>query len=266
MIIIGEKLNGSIGSVKKAIKEKNESFIADLALKQADAGADYIDINSGLLGDKESEALLWMAQIVEKNTNLPLCIDSTNHIAIEEVLKIHQNHKPIINAITLKKEDFDSIAPIVNNYDTAVIALCMDEEGMPETAEESITMAYNLVEKLTAQGMKLEDIFIDPLVRPVGTGSHYGLVALETIKRIKKEFPEAHIACGLSNISFGIPARKLMNQTFLVAAMAYGMDGAILDPLDNRLMSLLLAADALLGRDEFCVNYISHYREGILEG
>lgn len=266
MIIIGEKLNGSIKRVRNAVIERNEAFISELTIKQADAGANYIDINVGTFCGEEAESLQWMAQVVERHTDLPLCIDSQNYLAIEAALKVIKNKKPVINSITLEKASYDTISPIINNYDTAVIALCMDDEGMPETTDESLFMADTLVGRLTAQGMRLEDIFIDPLVRPVGTGSHYGVVALETIKKIKQEYPECHIACGLSNISFGIPSRKLMNQAFLVAAMAYGMDGTILDPLDKRLMSLLLATDALLGKDEFCVNYISRYREGLLEG
>jgi 5-methyltetrahydrofolate--homocysteine methyltransferase len=103
------------------------------------------------------------------------------------------------------------------------------------------------------------------MIRPVGTGSHYGNVALDTIRTVKTEYPDVHIACGLSNISFGIPARKVMNQAFLVAAMAAGMDGAILDPLDKKLMTFLYASEALLGVDDFCMNYITKFREGELE-
>lgn len=127
-------------------------------------------------------------------------------------------------------------------------------------------IAERLINNLHKEGVALDDIFIDPLVRPVGTGSHYGNVALETIRTIKTNFPETHITCGLSNISFGIPARKLMNTAFMVAAMASGMDGAILDPLDKQLMSFLYATDALLGRDEYCMEYITLYRDGFFDG
>jgi cobalamin-dependent methionine synthase I len=141
----------------------------------------------------------------------------------------------------------------------------MDDRGMPETVDERVTIAERLVEKLTKEGLPLSDIYIDPMVRPIGTGSHYGIIAIETIRKVKAEFPDVHIACGLSNISFGIPARKLVNQAFLVAAMTAGMDGAILDPLDKKLMSFMYATEALLGIDEYCLNYLTKFREGEIE-
>jgi 5-methyltetrahydrofolate--homocysteine methyltransferase len=123
-----------------------------------------------------------------------------------------------------------------------------------------------LIEKLTRADVKLEDIYIDPMVRPVGTGSHYGTIAIETVRKVKKEYPAVHIACGLSNVSFGLPCRKPLNQAFLIAMMAAGMDGAILDPLDKKLMTYMYATEALLGIDDFCINYLEKFREGLIEG
>ncbi|NLD47897.1 MAG: dihydropteroate synthase, partial [Clostridiaceae bacterium] len=122
-----------------------------------------------------------------------------------------------------------------------------------------------LVENLAKEGINLEDIYLDPLIRPVGTGAQHGAVAMDSIKVLKTEFPKVRIACGISNISFGIPARNLMNQAFIVAAMVSGVDAPILDPLDKKLMSLIYAAEALTGRDEYCMNYQMKFREGLLE-
>jgi 5-methyltetrahydrofolate--homocysteine methyltransferase len=180
-------------------------------------------------------------------------------------LKAVKTIKPIINSITDEKERFNSILPLILQYNTGIVALCMDDSGMPETAEERLAIADRLIASLTSKGVDISDIYIDPMVRPIGTGSHYGRVALETISRVRAEFPEVHITCGLSNISFGIPERKLMNRTFLIAAMAAGMDGAILDPLDKKLMSFVYATEALLGKDDFCMNYLMKFREGLLE-
>ena len=141
----------------------------------------------------------------------------------------------------------------------------MDDTGMPETVEDRVKIASRLIEKLTKEGISIEDIYIDPMIRPIGTGSHYGEVALETMRTVKSEFPKAHVVCGLSNISYGLPARKLLNQAFLVAAMAAGMDSAILDPLDKKLMAFLYATEALLGIDDYCINYLEKFREGELE-
>jgi cobalamin-dependent methionine synthase I len=265
MIIIGEKINSTLKAVRPAIENYDVAVIQDLAKKQVAAGASYIDVNAGMFIDDEPQRLEWLVNTVQEVIDVPLSIDSPNPAAIAQALKATKVKKPVINSITGEKERFNAILPLVLKHDTGIIALCMDDSGMPETVDERVTIAERLIEKLTGQGVNIEDIYIDPMVRPIGTGSHYGVVAIETIRKVKSEFPKVHITCGLSNISFGIPARKLMNQTFLVAAMSAGMDGAILDPLDKKLMSFLYAAEALLGKDDFCMNYLSKYREGELD-
>jgi len=265
MIIIGEKINSTLKAVRPAIENYDAASIKDLAKRQYDAGAAYLDVNAGMFVNEEPERLVWLINTIQEDVDAPFAIDSPNPVAVKAALEANRNPKPIINSITDEKARFNAIMPLVAEYKTSVIALCMDDNGMPETTDERVKIAERMIEKLTKEGIALSDIFIDPLVRPVGTGSHYGKVAIETIRKVKEEFPDVHIACGLSNISFGIPARKLMNQTFLIAAMAAGMDGAILDPLDKKLMSFIYAGEALLGIDDFCMNYITKFREGELE-
>lgn len=265
MIIIGEKLNSTNKAVREAIESLDAAFIQDLAKKQYEAGATYIDLNAGMFINDEPKKLEWLVNTVQAVVDAPLSVDSPNPAAVSRALKANKNSKPVINSITDEKERFEAILPLICEYDTGIVALCMDDNGMPETVEERVTIADRLIRKLTARGVKQEDIFIDPMVRPIGTGSHYGVVAIETIRKVKSEFPDVHITCGLSNISFGIPARKVMNQAFLIAAMTAGMDGAILNPLDGKLMTFVYATEALLGRDEFCMNYLMKFREGLLE-
>ncbi len=265
MIIIGEKINSTLKSIRPAMETYDVAAIQDLAKKQYEAGATYIDVNAGMFYEDEPQRLEWLVKTIQEVIDAPFSIDSPSASAIEKALKVNRNGKPIINSITDEKERYNSILPLITQYKTGIIALCMDDTGMPETVDDRVTIAERLVEKLSKEGVSLPDIYIDPMVRPVGTGSHYGVVAIETIRRVKSEFPDVHIACGLSNISFGIPARKLMNQSFLIAAMTAGMDGAILDPLDRKLMSFLYAGEALLGIDDFCMNYIMKFREGLLE-
>ncbi len=265
MIIIGEKINSTLKAVRPAIEGYDAAVIKDLARRQYDAGATYIDVNAGMFIDDEPERLAWLVNTIQEGLEAPFSIDSPNPKAVEAALKANKNPKPLVNSITDEKARYSAIMPLIVEYKTGVVALCMDDKGMPETVEDRVAIAERLVEKLTREGVALGDIFIDPMVRPVGTGSHYGTVAIETIRKVKAEFPEVHIACGLSNISFGIPARKLMNQTYLIAAMAAGMDGAILDPLDKRLMSFIYAGEALLGIDDYCMNYITKFREGALD-
>ena len=265
MIIIGEKINSTLKAIRPAMESRDKATIIDLAKRQYAAGAAYLDVNAGMFHDQELEILQWLIESIQEETDAPFAIDSPNPKAILTGLKANKNGKPIINSITGEKERFNAILPLILEYKTGVIALCMDDRGMPETYQERVEIARSLIGNLTREGVALSDIYIDPMIRPIGTGAHYGTVALETIRTVKNEYPGVHLACGLSNISFGIPARKVMNQAFLVAAMTCGLDGAILDPLDKKLMTFLYATEALLGIDDFCMNYLTKFREGELE-
>ena len=265
MIIIGEKINSTLKAVKPAIENYDAEFIQNLARKQYEAGANYIDLNAGMFHDDEPERLEWLVKTVQEAIDAPFSLDSPNVLAIERALKVNKNGKPIINSITDEKERYDSFLPLILEYKTSVIALCMDDTGMPETVADRLKIADRIIGKLTDKGLCPSDIYIDPMIRPISTGSNYGTVALETIRNVKSKYPDVHIACGLSNISYGLPGRKILNQAFLIAAMTSGMDGAILDPLDKKLMTFLYTTEALLGYDEFCMNYLSKYRDGSLE-
>lgn len=265
MIIVGERINTSRKAIAPAVMAKDGAFIQQEAIKQLEAGVQYIDVNCGTMVDEEPEYLEWLVKTVQEATGGGLCsLDSPNPAALERALKTHRG-KPLINSITGEKERMEAILPLVREYKTGIVALAMDDQGMPETAEERLTIAAYLVERLTKAGVALDDIYLDPMVRPVSTGGHYGRVVFETVQKISREFPGVHTICGLSNISYGLPARKLVNHTFLVMAIMSGLDAAILDPLDKRLMSLLAAAEVLVERDEYALNYISAFREGKLE-
>jgi len=264
LIIIGEKINSSLKFIRPAMESYDTAFIQDIAKKQAEAGASFIDVNAGMFAKDEPERLAWLVKTVQEVVDIPLAIDSPDPKALEQGLLVSTTAKPLINSISDEKDKYDSVLPLIKQFNARVCALCMDDSGMPETIEDRVRIADRLINKLTKEGIAIDDIFIDPMVRPIGTGSHYGKLAVETIRQIKTSYPEVHIACGLSNISFGIPARKLMNQTFLVAAMCAGMDGAILDPLDTKLMSFIYSTEALLGLDDYCMEYVTKFKEGIL--
>lgn len=265
MIIIGEKINSTLKSIRPAMESRDKTAIQDLALRQIKAGANFIDVNAGMFYENEDEVLKWLIETIQEVTDVPFAIDSPSAMAILTGLKVNKSGQPIINSITAEKARYDAIIPLIKQFNAKVIALCMDDSGMPETIEDRVAIARSLINNLTKEGVSLDDIFIDPMVRPIGTGSHYGTVAIETIRQVKNEFPEVHIACGLSNVSFGLPARKILNQSFLVAAMAAGMDGAIVDPLDKKLMSFVYATEALLGKDDYCMEFLTKFREGELE-
>jgi len=265
MIIIGEKINTSLKAIRPAVESMDAAAVQDLALKQVAAGANYVDVNCGTFPFKEPELLEWVVKTVQEVTDVPLCIDTPNPKALSTALKAYKGAKPLINSVTAERERFESVFPFVVEYNTSIIALCMDDNGMPETADDRVKIADRLINDMTKAGVKVNDIFIDPMVRPVGTGSHYGVVALETIRRVMAEFPGIHTTCGLSNISFGLPARKIVNQAFLISAIGAGLDSAILDPLDKRIMSFVYASELLQGKDDYCMNYLMAFREGKLE-
>lgn len=265
MLIIGELLNSTRKEVGIAITTRDARFIRDLAISQARAGADMIDVNTGALREGEEEALCWMVEVVQQAVELPLCLDSANPAAIEEALKIC-HRKPLINSISLEKNRYDSLLPLAIRYGTPVVALCMDDKGIPKTAEQRLNIARGLLGRLTNAGVNISDIYIDPLVYPVATEWEGGKEVLNAISRIKEEFKESHVVCGLSNISYGLPARKLLNRVFLTLAMGRGLDAVIMDPLDTDLMAELISAQALLGQDEFFSSYLKYYRQFRMTG
>ena len=155
--------------------------------------------------------------------------------------------------------------PIVAGTDFKVIALCMSDDGMPQTVDDRLRIADKLVNGLLQANVSVENIFVDPLVQPLSVNDNFGVEFIDAIEKIVATFPGIHTACGLSNISYGLPARKFMNQTFMTMAIAKGLDGAIINPLDTKMMTNIIAAEALCGRDEFCSNYLKAFRAGMFE-
>jgi cobalamin-dependent methionine synthase I len=253
MIIIGELINASRKAIKAAIEAQDAESIQKVAKEQADAGADYIDVNAGIFVGKEPEYLKWLVETVQQATDKPCAIDSPDPAAIEMALSVHKG-TPMINSISLEKERYEKLMPIVANTDMKVIALCMSDAGMPQTVDDRMKIADELVGGLLKNNVKVENIFVDPLVQPLSVDGTFGVEFINTIEKIVATFPGIHTACGLSNISYGLPARKFMNQTFMTMAIAKGLDGAIINPLDKKMMANIIAAEALAGRDNFCMN------------
>ncbi len=263
MLIVAERINSSRKAINEAIKAKDADFIRAEAKAQAEAGADYIDVNAGSFVGQEAEYLCWLVAVVQGATELPLCLDSPDPAAIATALEVVKG-PVMLNSITLEKQRMAGMLPLVKKYRTKIVALCQSEEGMANTVNEKVNIAQQMVEALTKEGVALDDIYIDPLIYPIATDTQSAVAALGAISEIRQLFPGVHTICGLTNVSFGLPVRKLINRTFLVAAMAHGLDSAIIDPTDRELMANLVAAETILDRDKFCVGYITAYREGKL--
>jgi 5-methyltetrahydrofolate--homocysteine methyltransferase len=207
--------------------------------------------------------LVWLARLVQETVDVPLSIDTPNPKAAAAALEIHKG-RPIINSISLEENRYSAMIELVKQYNAGVIALCLDDVGMPETADDKFANAQKLVEKLNSDGVKNEDIYIDPLVQPVSTDTKFGLQTVEAIRKIRGAFPDVHISCGVSNVSYGLPKRKFLNQAFIVMCIAAGMDTGIIDPNDEVTMRNIWATEALSDRDEYCAGWLELFREGKL--
>ncbi|UCE53792.1 MAG: methyltetrahydrofolate cobalamin methyltransferase [Desulfobacterales bacterium] len=259
MIIVGELINASRKAIAEAIEKQDAVAIQKVATDQHENGADYIDVNAGVFVGQEVEYLKWLVSTVQAVVDTPCSIDSPDPKAIEAALQLHKG-TAMINSISLEKERYDSLLPIVAGTDLKVVALCMSDEGMPETVDDRMKIADKLVNGLLQNNVPVENIYVDPLVQPVATNNQFGLEFLRAIEKVMTTFEGIHTLCGLSNISFGLPERKFLNQTFMIMAIANGLDGAILNPLDKKMMANIIAAEALMGKDEYCANYLMAYR------
>jgi cobalamin-dependent methionine synthase I len=265
MLIIGELINSTRKQVRKAIEEKDAPFIQDLAKKQAAAGANWIDVNTGAFPTDEVEKLLWLISVIRQVTDAPLSVDSPRPSAVEAGLE-KAGKEPFLNSISAESDRYKTLIPFVKKYNTRVVALSLDDGGMTDDMSKVWAVADGLIKRLEDDGVPPDYIFVDPLIRPVSTNGEYGMGALQVVEKITTMHPLVHKTCGLSNISYGLPKRKLVNQVFVAMAIAKGMDSAIIDPLDPRMMATIYTAEALSGKDQFCMGYITAEREGKLEG
>jgi cobalamin-dependent methionine synthase I len=264
MIVIGELINSTRKRIKEAMENSDADYIRNLAIQQDEAGADFIDVNAGAFIDDELEKLEWAMKEIQAVTSKPLAIDSPRAKAIEMGLGLHRNGKPMINSITKESERWKEIFPLAVEGDSYILGLCIDNNGIPDLADERVRIAESIINDLTKAGKPIEDIGIDPLTTPLSVNTNYGILVIQTIERIKKQFPEVKLITGLSNISYGLPARRQVNRAFVTMCMVYGLDGALIDPLDRVMMSIIRATEALLNKDPFCTNYLKDYRKGLI--
>jgi 5-methyltetrahydrofolate corrinoid/iron sulfur protein methyltransferase len=264
MRIIGEKINGTRKTVAAAIVNRDAEFIQNLAKKQVEGGAHWLDVNAGTHPDREVDDMLWLIDLIQGVTDVPLSLDSANPKALTAALSAVKK-TPLINSISGEPDRLNNVLPIVAQHGCEVIALCMDDKGIPTDVESRMAVARKLFEATRSAGVPDEKVYIDTLVLTIATDTNAGRVTLDTIRTVRAEFPQAHISLGLSNVSFGLPVRSLVNRTFLTLAIAAGMDTAIVDPNDREMRAALLATDLLLGQDKHCLNYTRAYRKGLLE-
>jgi cobalamin-dependent methionine synthase I len=260
MIVIGERLNSSRDDVLDALKRKDGEYIVGEAKAQERAGADYLDINAAALLAGELETLKWAIPLIQGRVSIPLAIDTPSGQAMSEGLSLHKG-RAILNSLSGETRRIKEFIPIIKEHKPRVIVLCLDDEGIPKESDKELSIALRMVELLEREGIKPEDIFLDPLVRPIGVEDEAGQLFFESLEKIKAHLPQVKTVAGISNVSFGLPERHLLNRTFLTLATERGLDAAILDPLEKGTLAAVASAEALLGRDPSLKRYLAFIRK-----
>ncbi|MGO9572686.1 MAG: dihydropteroate synthase [Desulfomonilaceae bacterium] len=262
MIIIGEKINGTRKQVAYAIQQRDADFIRELAERQFESGASYLDINAGTLPEREPEDMVWLVGVVQEAVpDGTLCLDSANHKALRAGIE-KAAKAPMLNSLSGEQSRVDGVLPLACEFQTELIVLALDDKGIPKTSEGRLDIVRRLVEMTRKGGLPDEKLYIDPLVMAISTGTENGNITLETCRKLLEEFPKVHLTCGLSNISFGMPLRPMLNQAFMVLAIQAGMDSAIINPEERELRGIMMAAETLVGKDRHCMNFNRAFRAG----
>ncbi|GHU67948.1 methyltetrahydrofolate--corrinoid methyltransferase [Clostridia bacterium] len=263
MIIIGEKINGFIPRTLQAIEEKDEKYIREIAKSQTEYGADYLDVCAGTAPEIERDTLKWLIDIVQDTVDTPLCLDSSDVNVLLDVIPLAK--KPgLLNSISGETGKCEAILPVIQGTTWNVVVLTCDQTGIQTDPKVKFSIAETLIAKAEEYDIAQERLFIDPLVTTLATQQDSLLSFNEAVRLIKAGYPKVHITSGLSNISFGMPFRKAINTQFLALAMSAGMDSAIMDPTSADMRATLYATDALLGNDEYTMNYLTAFRNGLI--
>ena len=260
MFIIGELINGMYVNIGKAIKEKDKSAIQKCALDQIKSGADALDINCGPASKDPLTDIQWLVEVIQEVTDKPLAIDSSKPKVIETGLKACKN-KAIINSVTADEEKLNILIPLAKQYNAKLIALAISAKGIPQNKDQRLELAATIVAGCSEQSFPIEELYLDPIVLPVNVAQAQIKDILESIREFKIiSEPSPKTIVGLSNVSQGTGVRSLINRTFLTMAVAFGLDAAILDPLDRELMDALITSELVLNKNIYCDSYLEAYR------
>jgi len=262
MIIIGERINATRKTIASAIEKKDKEFIKKEVSLQIKYGANFLDLNAGLGKGREKEDLLWLVNTVQEIDIYPLSLDSSDPEVLDFCLPAVKSSEKMINSINGEEKKIKNILPIIKKYSASkIVLLTMDDNGIPATAEKRVEIAEKMINLLLENNVKIENIFVDCLVQPISVDIKNGIIFLSALKKLKTKFPEVKTTCGLSNVSFGLPKRKIINKYFLALAIYEGLDSAIVDPSNEGICEAISSSEVLAGKDEFCLNYIKMCRQ-----
>ena len=261
MYIIGELINGMYVSVASALRERNKDFIKSLARRQVEAGADALDVNCGPASRDPASDMRWLVESVQEEVSVTLSLDSTKTAAIEEGLKAAR-HKTIINSTSADQERLEILVPLAKKYNASLVGLTMDKMGVPQDKDRRVELAVEILSFAQAHDFSANELYLDPILLPINVAQNQLSAILEAIRDFKLlSTPAPKTVIGLSNISQGAKERKLVNRTFMVMAQGYGLDAAILDPLDRALMESLVTSEVILNKAIYCDSYVEAYRK-----
>ena len=261
MLIIGERINATRKPIARALTDRNAEKIAHEACIQAEAGADFIDVNGASDPAHEAENLEWALGVVQDTVDLPVCLDSANPEVLRQGIELVESDRLMLNSATAEEGKMQTVMEIAADSGALLVALAMNDDGVPKTADERVTIAARLIETAGEVGVPRDRVYVDPCVQPIGTDVAQGMEVISAVFRIMEGFPGVHTTCGLSNISFGLPNRNLVNRTFLSCMIVAGLDSAILDPTEEGMTEAVVTGEAIAGKDDFCMNYIRAMRE-----
>ncbi len=260
MITIGERINGMFRAVKNAIKDKNASVIQEIAKKQTEAGATYLDINVGTAAADQLAAMRWLVEVTQEAVKTPLALDSQKLEVIKAGLEVVKN-EVMINSAQGEPEALDEYMPLAKEHNAALICLTMNKAGVPQNVDTRIEIAATIVEKAIEHGMDMEKIFIDPIILPVNVDQKQPAYMLEVFSQVKLlSDPPPHITVGLSNFSQGTKEKSLLNRTMLIMAIAAGLDTALMDVLDKDLMDTAICAEMILNKQIYSDSFLKAAR------
>ncbi len=264
-VLIGERINPTGRKLLAAeMKQGDYSRVEQDALAQVAAGAHVLDVNAGIPLADEPAILATAVQLVQSLTDVPLSIDSSIVAALESGLSVYKG-KALVNSVTGEDDRLETVLPLIKKYGAAVVAISNDETGISEDPDVRFEVAKKIVERAQDYGIPVADVVVDPLVMPIGAMNTAGTQVLRLVRRLREEL-KVNTTCGASNVSFGLPNRNGMNAAFLTMAIGAGMTSAITNPLHGEVVQAILGADAMMGVDPNCTNWIRRYREPLPEG
>lgn len=257
--VIGERINPTGRKLLAASLRKDDlTLVIKEAVRQKEEGAAIIDVNVGAPGVDEEELLPRAVKMVAEATGLPVCIDSSNSSAIRKALETCPG-RPLINSVTGEKKSLETMLPLINEFKVPVIALCLDEKGIPMSVAERIAVAHRILESAEKHDIRRGDIIFDPLVTTLGTSSKAAEITLNTMVALEEEFG-LNMAIGASNVSHGLPLREHLTTTFVALAILCGVNLPIVNPVTPGLMAAIKSADLICGRDDHAHEFIKFYR------